>query len=49
MRNYEKELESRKNWLDDLLEQTPDAPDASGGLHFEKIAEFEDLPDDEEE
>lgn len=45
----EKELESRKNWLDDLLEQTPDAPDASGGLHFEKIAEFEDLPDDEEE
>lgn len=47
----EKELESRKNWLDDLLEQTPDAGvfDSDGGLHFEKIAEFEDLSDDEEE
>ena len=42
----EKELETKENWLDDLLDETQNSE--NGGLHFEKIAVFEELDDEEE-
>lgn len=48
----EKELEQKKNWLDDLLDEAGDENPVSGDggeepLVFEKIAVFEELDDDE--
>ena len=43
----ERELEQKKNWLDDILED--DAPPSDEEpLVFEKIAVFEELDDEEE-
>ena len=41
----ERELEEKKNWLDDILEE---APVEEEPLVFEKIAVFEELDDEEE-
>ena len=42
----QKEAEKRQSWLDDLEDELQDET-ADDSLHFEKIAVFEELPDDE--